>query len=75
MTKPNFDFSGRCCRWIEGDPQTDGRQCTARPRPGGPWCDEHHRLAYRPARDAAGDDAADPWAKVPAVFAPEVEAA
>lgn len=75
MGKSKFILSTDHCRWITGDIRFDGRQCRKRPRPNGPWCDKHHRMAYRPSKDAAADDAADRWAKVPAAFAPEVEAA
>jgi hypothetical protein len=59
--KPDFDFSGRRCRWIIGDVRSDARQCEASPQPAKPYCAAHMRQAYRPTRP---DDARDPWDKV-----------
>lgn len=72
--RPSFDLSGRVCRWIDGDPRTDAVQCRNAPAPGRSFCPEHHARAYKPG-SALNNGDADPWAKVPAAFAPEVEAA
>jgi hypothetical protein len=61
MSKPNFDFSGQACRWIDGDPQTDGCQCRKAPAAGRPYCPAHQARAYIPASAPRKRDL-DPWA-------------
>jgi GcrA cell cycle regulator len=49
----------RNCNWPIGEPGTRGfRFCDASAQIGKPYCEEHARLAYRPACRRDGDDRA-----------------
>jgi hypothetical protein len=44
-----LDHDPRRCRWIDGDPRADGRQCPERAVAMRPYCQVHMRRAYKPA--------------------------
>lgn len=45
-------LSDKTCRWPIGDPGSeDFCFCGAAPRPGGPYCAHHARIAYQPLHD------------------------
>jgi GcrA cell cycle regulator len=47
---PTINLTDDHCRWPVGDPgEPDFAHCGRKPRPGSPYCETHHAVAYMPS--------------------------